>query len=94
MSPIALEVLYQHSANKTSIVAVHGLGGHYKNTWAHENGQWWLKDFLPIQIPNARILSYGYNAAVAFSKSVLNIENCARQLLNKIRNERESELVL
>lgn len=94
MSPIALEVVYQHSANKPSIVAVHGLGGHYEHTWTHENGQWWLKDFLPNQISNARILSYGYNAAVAFSKSISTIENCARQLLNKIRNERESEQVL
>ena len=44
-----------------SIVAVHGLNGHREETWTvnHVN---WLRDFLPSDIPNARILSWGYDA--------------------------------
>jgi hypothetical protein len=29
------------------IVAVHGLGGHWQNIWAHQNGKLWLCEFLP-----------------------------------------------
>ncbi|KAJ5362539.1 hypothetical protein N7541_003383 [Penicillium brevicompactum] len=62
------------------IVAVHGLGGHYDDTWtwnpAGSNGQEpcnWLKDLFPSEFPNARILSFGYNSAVQFSKSIADI---------------------
>ena len=44
-----------------SIVAVHGLNGHRENTWTM-NGRNWLRDFLPKNIPNARIYSWGYDA--------------------------------
>jgi len=44
-----------------SIVAVHGLNGHPKKTWTANNVNW-LRDFLPPDIPNARILSWGYDA--------------------------------
>lgn len=48
-----------------SIVAIHGLDGHCNNSWTAANGKLWLKDFLPDKIPNARIVSYGYNAYTA-----------------------------
>ena len=45
-----------------SIVAVHGLNGHREKTWtAHEEVNW-LRDFLPLDIPKARILTWGYDA--------------------------------
>ncbi len=44
-----------------SIVAVHGLNGHREKTWTANNVNW-LRDFLPPDIPNARIFSWGYNA--------------------------------
>lgn len=44
-----------------SIVAVHGLNGHRENTWTANNINW-LRDFLPSDIPNARILTWGYDA--------------------------------
>ncbi len=44
-----------------SIVAVHGLNGHREKTWTVNNVNW-LCDFLPSDVPNARILSWGYDA--------------------------------
>lgn len=44
-----------------SIVAVHGLNGHREKTWTANNVNW-LHDFLPSDIPNARILTWGYDA--------------------------------
>ncbi|PMD49675.1 uncharacterized protein K444DRAFT_513499, partial [Hyaloscypha bicolor E] len=47
------------------IVALHGLSGHYRQTWTSTvTGANWLEHegFLPNQIPNARIMSYGHNS--------------------------------
>jgi hypothetical protein len=51
-----------------SIVAVHGLNGHPFKTWTTEKTKkFWLKDtgLLPSTLKSARILTFGYNAAVA-----------------------------
>ncbi|KAG9055139.1 hypothetical protein FS842_003036 [Serendipita sp. 407] len=44
------------------IVAIHGLDGHREDSWKADDGTMWLKDLLPDDIPNARILTYGYDA--------------------------------
>ncbi|KAG8805244.1 hypothetical protein FRC17_005611 [Serendipita sp. 399] len=44
------------------IVAIHGLDGHREEAWTSEDGTMWLRDLLPSDLPNARILSYGYDA--------------------------------
>jgi hypothetical protein len=47
-------------------VAVYGLGGDAFTTWTHPKSKaFWSKDFLPQQIPDARIMTFGYNADVA-----------------------------
>ena len=45
------------------IVAIHGLNGDNRKTWEIE-GVNWLQDFLPQDLPGARVFSYGYNADV------------------------------
>jgi len=72
-----------------SIVAVHGLGGEWDTTWTDENGKFWLQDFLPLDLPRARIMSYGYNAHTAFSKAVTDISDVAASLLDRLDNERQ-----
>ena len=75
-----------------SIIAVHGLGGHWRTTWTEDNGKLWLRDFLPDQLRdgeiNARIMSYGYNSDTAFSKAVTNIDDEAAMLLDRLDGER------
>ncbi|KAG8798296.1 hypothetical protein FRC16_007515 [Serendipita sp. 398] len=46
----------------SSIIAIHGLDGHREQSWTAEDGTMWLRDLLPNDFPNARILSYGYDA--------------------------------
>jgi hypothetical protein len=53
-----------------SIVAVHGLDGHWKNSWTADNQVFWLKDLLPHDVPNARIFSYGYDSRTWASSPV------------------------
>ena len=79
-------------ADSLSIVAVHGLGGDWEATWTDSNGQLWLRDFLPTQIPPARIMSYGYNSNTIFTRAVTDITDEAAMLLDRLDNEREGEL--
>ncbi|KAF4461304.1 ribonuclease p mrp subunit [Fusarium albosuccineum] len=55
---------------KVDIVFVHGLNGDRVKTWTSEETKknpsvFWPRDLLPNKCENARILSFGYNAAVA-----------------------------
>jgi pimeloyl-ACP methyl ester carboxylesterase len=72
-----------------SIVAVHGLGGGWDTTWTAENGKFWLRDFLLLDLPRACIMSYGYNAHTAFSKAVTDISDVAISLLDRLDHQRQ-----
>ena len=71
------------------IVAVHGLQGHYQKTWTDQNRKLWLQDFLPLALPAARIMSFGYNSAVIATKSIAGIDEFARQLLEGLEQKRK-----
>jgi hypothetical protein len=74
-----------------SIVAVHGLGGHPMRTWTHAStGKLWLQDFLPLAIPNARIMTFGYDAKVVNSRSIIGMMENANSLLTHLCNHRNS----
>jgi hypothetical protein len=76
----------------SSIVAVHGLGGDLVNTWTHpKSKKFWLKDFLPLQIPDARVLTFGYNADAAFGQSTAEIVDHAKSLLSSLVDKREEQ---
>ena len=82
------ELSEKTQAKTVDVVAVHGIMGDPFETWKHENGKIWLKDFLAKDLPFARIMTFGYDSAVAFSKGVGNIEDNARSLLNQLSAER------
>jgi hypothetical protein len=74
------------------IVAIHGLNGHWEKTWQTTTRRGdqvvWLRDFLPQQIPHARIMSFGYDSVLQFSKSVAHIGTFAEQLLEDLVSRR------
>jgi hypothetical protein len=76
------------------VVAVHGLQGHAFKTWTFDNGNMWLRDELPDNVPAARVLTFGYDSTIAFSRSVATIEDIALQLLTALHMERESDKAL
>lgn len=84
--------LFELSTNECEknidVVAVHGLQGDAFKTWEHDNGSLWLRDFLPADIRTARIMTFGYDSTVAFSKSVARIEDKALELLNHLSAKR------
>lgn len=50
------------ASNSISIVAIHGLNGHREKTWTSKNNVLWLRDLLPQILPNARIMTWGYDS--------------------------------
>ena len=92
---IILELLLITPFLLLSIVAVHGLGGDLRKTWTHPTSKaFWLKDFLPKQIPDARIMTFGYNANAAFGQSTAEVVDHAKSLLVSLLDKRENSEVL
>ena len=61
-------------------------------TWQHaETRAYWLRDFVPADIENTRIMAYGYKSAVAFSKSTAGVEEFARDLLERLKTIRHDD---
>ncbi|KDQ23433.1 hypothetical protein PLEOSDRAFT_1109079 [Pleurotus ostreatus PC15] len=49
--------------SQVDIVALHGLNGHSFESWECKDTRFmWLRDHLPEQAPNARVMVYGYKA--------------------------------
>ncbi|KAI9685844.1 MAG: hypothetical protein M1822_004122 [Bathelium mastoideum] len=55
------------------VIAVTGLGGHAFGSWACSPRHMWLRDFLAKDLPNLRILIYGYNSRLknAAARSII-----------------------
>lgn len=77
------------------IIAVHGLNGDCFKTWTNtKSKKFWLRDFLPQDLPRARVMTFGYDAAVAFSNSVSGIEDHARDLLRCLVEKRKDSNII
>ncbi|KAI4628931.1 hypothetical protein J4E83_003484 [Alternaria metachromatica] len=63
------------------IVLVHGLGGDRTGTWTErtaddkKNACFWPRDLLPVDLPDARIITWGYAAATIKTLDVVSIAN-------------------
>ena len=54
-------MIHRKTNVRVSIVAIHGLG-HPHDTWTHENGIMWLRDLLPLDMSDARIMTWEYDS--------------------------------
>ncbi|KIN02724.1 hypothetical protein OIDMADRAFT_120076 [Oidiodendron maius Zn] len=70
--PFGLDIWVEGVDPVVDIVAIHGLNGHQKKTWTAKNKVNWLRDanMLPANIPNARIMSWGYDANTHSTKEL------------------------
>lgn len=78
-----------------SIVAVHGLNGHCVRTWSFQekNGKspttYWLRDLLPNEMPNARVMTFQYESKVLFNKATGGVSDTADQLFRELQTKRK-----
>ena len=89
-----IKVLHDGGAGAcVDIVFVHGLTGNAYDTWLYkETGVYWPEDLLKQDLPDTRILSYGYDAdIVKFWDPVSNsrLSNHAEKLVGDLVRERE-----
>ncbi|KAI0532399.1 ankyrin repeat protein [Xylaria digitata] len=71
------------------VIAIHGLGGHALKTWT-DGEKLWLRDLLPWDIPEARVLTFGYDSSFIFRGAKADISGFALQLLESIRQLHQS----
>lgn len=90
---------YQASRTMTltpffSIVAIHGLNGDRDKTWTADNGKNWLRHFLPKDIPNARIFTFGYSAHTHSCSDVSqqSVNEYALNLLGELKDQRKGDI--
>lgn len=77
-----------------SIIFVHGITGHRERTWAAYGSRPWPETLLPTAIPQARILSFGYDADVVGWRPRLSgnrIGDHAKNLLSALAAHREAD---
>lgn len=54
---------------EADIIAITGLAGHAFGSWAASPHEMWIRDFLPNDLPRARVLLYGYDSNLAGNQS-------------------------
>jgi hypothetical protein len=74
------------------VISVTGLAGHAFGSWKHcETQQMWLKDFLPHDVQNVRIMSYGYDSGLLSQcKAEKRLLDFQRLFIQDIENARSS----
>ena len=69
-----------------SVIAVPGLGSHAIGSWkSPSDNDLWLRDYLPDDVPNIRVLLYGDNTSLLGNESKDSIENLGIRFLESIK---------
>ncbi|KAG8350059.1 hypothetical protein FVEN_g11795 [Fusarium venenatum] len=66
----------ENSEKSLDIIALSGLNGHAFGSFKRKGGRYmWLRDDLPISMPNCRVFIYGYNTQLQESSSFQSLED-------------------
>ncbi|KAH7322547.1 hypothetical protein B0I35DRAFT_425961 [Stachybotrys elegans] len=97
-SPFGIKVLVDRDEEQRGcidIIAIHGLNGHREKTWTNSaTGLNWLSDkhCLQKEVPNARVLTFGYNSRTYFSRSDSYVQDFASDLLVALQANRRTHI--
>ncbi|GAW12879.1 hypothetical protein ANO14919_022500 [Xylariales sp. No.14919] len=74
---------------KVDVIAVHGLASHAIGGWKSPNShEVWLRDYLPKDLPDIRVLLYGYDTKLLGGQSRKSIENMGHYFLEILKEFR------
>ena len=71
-----------------SIIAVQGLSSNYPQTWTKDDTMW-LKDFLPDDLPQARLLAFVFPSSAFVDRDFVDLRALGGSLLRSLVKERE-----
>ncbi|KAF4627699.1 hypothetical protein G7Y89_g10454 [Cudoniella acicularis] len=81
--PFGIKLLHDPENSVVDIVFVHGLTGDREKTWTAKNAAApWPQSLLPSKVPNARVLSFGYDAYVTDWKGVVSKNRIGNHSMN------------
>lgn len=72
------------------IIAVTGLAAHAFGSWAHSAQNMWLRDYLPRDVSNVRVLIYGYPSQLYGSISRSILSDHSTNMIHRLLAMRES----
>lgn len=79
-----------------SVIAITGLDGHAYGSWRGkgELSRMWLRDFLSGDLPQCRVMTYGYNSKLTGkSRGIERILDYGRSFLEEIKQVRSADEV-
>ncbi|KAI8626567.1 ankyrin repeat-containing protein [Xylariaceae sp. FL1651] len=78
--------LYEHETDtQVDLIAVPGLGSHPLGSWKSSTGnEIWLRDYVPGDIPNCRVMIYGYDTKLQGNHSKQSIEDLGGACMESI----------
>ncbi|KAI0437727.1 hypothetical protein F4803DRAFT_570483 [Xylaria telfairii] len=78
--------LYDHEHDThTDLIAVTGLGGHALGSWkSPTSNEVWLREYLPKDVPNQRVIIYGYNTKLQGARSKQSIGDLGARFMESI----------
>ncbi|QVM13232.1 hypothetical protein D8B26_007846 [Coccidioides posadasii str. Silveira] len=89
-----ITILYEPACSDDvlyDLVAIHGLNGDAFGTWTHKESRvMWLRDLLPKELPNVRVMTYGYNARFHNFAGHQDLRNIAMKLLSELVDSRKT----
>jgi hypothetical protein len=78
----------------TSVIAVTGLAGHAFGSWRAKGGSaMWLRDFLPKDIPNIRVLIYGFDSKLEGKETTAGLSDYTTSFLQGLKTIQLSNVV-
>ncbi|PQE34078.1 Tetratricopeptide-like helical domain protein [Rutstroemia sp. NJR-2017a WRK4] len=83
---IGITPLFDSDEASIDIIAVPGLGNHSIGSFkAKDKDHVWIRDFLPKDIPSARILVYGYDTSIKNANAKHSIPDLAKSFLMELQ---------
>jgi pimeloyl-ACP methyl ester carboxylesterase len=85
-----IRIAHWSAEASTSVIFVHGLGGHHYGTWGDVNGGFFWPRFLAAETPGGRVYTVSYAAAATnWIGTAMPIQDRATNVLELLLTERE-----